>query len=137
MTASRLQGPHTAAHAKGIHRYAVEQETPSLASSVVGRRQALAGEWPERGRVRAPQKPARGDTHGVGQQAARRGVGGVRQSAGAFGVSSVRVVEPSGDAVAAGGKLEVVLRNGRRVMVSGEFGAERLARLLDVVEGGA
>ena len=49
----------------------------------------------------------------------------------------VRVVEPSGDAVAAGGKLEVVLRNGRRVMVSGEFGAERLARLLDVVEGGA
>lgn len=49
----------------------------------------------------------------------------------------VRVTDRARDTVAADGQLEVVLRNGRRVLVSGEFGAERLARLLEIAEGGA
>src|SRR5688572_24564219 len=53
------------------------------------------------------------------------------------GFLPVRVAEPARDTVVAGGQLEVVLRNGRRVLVSGEFGAERLARLLEIAEGGA
>jgi transposase-like protein len=54
------------------------------------------------------------------------------------GFLPVRVAQPTGaTTVATGGQLEVVLRNGRRVLVSGEFGVERLARLLDVAEGGA
>lgn len=53
------------------------------------------------------------------------------------GFLPVRVAEPMRAATTAGGQLEVVLRNGRRVLVSGEFGAERLARLLEIAEGGA
>lgn len=52
------------------------------------------------------------------------------------GFLPVRVAAPTW-AAATGGQLEVLLRNGRRVVVSGEFGAERLARLLDIAEGGA
>jgi hypothetical protein len=48
----------------------------------------------------------------------------------------VRMAEPKVAATAAGDSIEVVLCNGRRVVVHGEFGIERLARLLDVVEGG-
>lgn len=53
------------------------------------------------------------------------------------GFLPLRVSEPARAAVAAGGQFEVVLRNGRRVLVSGEFGAERLARLLEIAEGDA
>jgi hypothetical protein len=53
------------------------------------------------------------------------------------GFLPVRVAEPTRAATAAGGQLEVVLRNGRRVVVSGDFGAQRLARLLEIAEGGA
>ena len=54
------------------------------------------------------------------------------------GFLPVRVTERAMAAVAANGQLEVVLRNGRRVLVSGEFGApERLARLLEIAEGDA
>lgn len=49
----------------------------------------------------------------------------------------VRVTEPKVTALAAGDSIEVVLCNGRRVLVHGEFGAARLGRLLDIVEGGA
>jgi hypothetical protein len=53
------------------------------------------------------------------------------------GFLPVRVAEPTRPAGDAGGQLEVVLRNGRRVVVSGDFGAQRLARLLEIAEGGA
>lgn len=53
------------------------------------------------------------------------------------GFLPVRVAEATRATVAAGGRLEVVLRNGRRVLVSGEFGSEQLARLLEIAEGGA
>ena len=54
------------------------------------------------------------------------------------GFLPVHVSEPLGaGSAASSGQLEVVLRNGRRVVVSGDFGAERLARLLDIAEGGA
>jgi hypothetical protein len=36
-----------------------------------------------------------------------------------------------------GGELEVVLRNGRRVVVRGDFGSDTLKRLLELAEGGA
>jgi len=49
----------------------------------------------------------------------------------------VRVAEPIATTAAAGDSFEVVLCNGRRVLVRGEFGAEHLARLLDIAEGGA
>jgi len=49
----------------------------------------------------------------------------------------VRVAEPIATTAAAGDSIEVVLCNGRRVLVRGEFGAEHLARLLDIAEGGA
>ncbi len=62
--------------------------------------------------------------------------GGRKQSR--VGFLPVRVAEPMGTGSEAGtGQLEVVLRNGRRVLVSGDFGAERLARLLEIAEGGA
>jgi hypothetical protein len=53
------------------------------------------------------------------------------------GFLPVRVARRTAATVATGGQLEVVLRNGRRVLVSGEFGAEGLARLLDIAEGGS
>jgi hypothetical protein len=50
----------------------------------------------------------------------------------------VQVAEPLGaGSTMSSGQLEVVLRNGRRVLVSGDIGAERLARVLDIAEGGA
>jgi hypothetical protein len=49
----------------------------------------------------------------------------------------VRMTEPKVTAPAAGDSIEVVLCNGRRVLVHGEFNAERLARLFDIAEGGA
>lgn len=54
------------------------------------------------------------------------------------GFLPVQVAEPM-EAGSAGlsAQFEVVLLNGRRVLVSGDFGAERLARVLDIVEGGA
>lgn len=58
-----------------------------------------------------------------------------RRGRGAF--VPVRVTEPKVTASAAGDSIEVVLCNGRRVLVHGEFGADRLGRLLDIVEGGA
>lgn len=61
--------------------------------------------------------------------------GDVSHRSGA-GFLAVRVAEPTA-AGATGGQCEIVLRNGRRVLVSGELGAERLARLLDIAEGGA
>jgi hypothetical protein len=54
-----------------------------------------------------------------------------------MGFLPVRMAESTRTAAAAGGQLEVVLCNGRRVLVSGEFGAERLARLLEIVDGDA
>ena len=36
-----------------------------------------------------------------------------------------------------GGELEVILRNGRRVVVRGDFGSDMLKRLLELAEGGA
>lgn len=53
------------------------------------------------------------------------------------GFLPVRVAEPTRSAATEGGQLEVVLRNGRRVLVKGTFGAEHLARLLEIAEGGA
>jgi hypothetical protein len=54
------------------------------------------------------------------------------------GFLPVHVAEPTEAGSATGnGQIEVVLRNGRRVLVSGDFGGERLARLLDIAEGGA
>ena len=54
------------------------------------------------------------------------------------GFLPVQVAEPLADGSAtSSGQFEVVLRNGRRVLVSGEFAAERLAHLLDIAEGGA
>jgi hypothetical protein len=49
----------------------------------------------------------------------------------------VRVTEPKVRAPTAGGSIEVVLCNGRRVLVHGEFSADRLARLFEIAEGGA
>lgn len=53
-----------------------------------------------------------------------------------LGFVPVRVTEAKAAAVTAAPQLEVVLRNGRRVLVSEDIGAERLARVLDLVEGG-
>jgi hypothetical protein len=56
----------------------------------------------------------------------------------AAGFLPVRVVEAAQPSLAVErGRFEVVLRNGRRVVVSGEFGSEALTRLLDIAEGSA
>jgi hypothetical protein len=54
------------------------------------------------------------------------------------GFLPVRVVgaQARTDAQRESAELEVVLRNGRRVVVRGDVGSETLRRLLDLAEGG-
>lgn len=55
------------------------------------------------------------------------------------GFLPVRLVdgEPAASRERAGGEIEVVLRNGRRVVVRGDFGNDALSRLLELAERGS
>lgn len=60
--------------------------------------------------------------------------GGAERTPSAF--LPVRVTTPR-PSQSAGADVEIVLNNGRRVRVGGDFQSEQLARLLAVVEGGS
>jgi transposase len=62
----------------------------------------------------------------------------VSESSGS-GFLPVRVVSVQArtDAQRESAELEVILRNGRRVLVRGDVGSDTLRRLLDLAEGGA
>ena len=61
-----------------------------------------------------------------------------RSSRGGAAFLPVRVIDGGQAALREGAcELEIVLLNGRRVRVSGDFQADAVARLLEVAEGGA
>ncbi len=68
----------------------------------------------------------------------KKGPRGRASGSPSSGFLPVRVVDERRPAVTVErGGFEVVLLNGRRIVVNGEFGSEALARLLQIAEGGA
>lgn len=94
-----------------------------------------AGEYARRHGLHAGTLAAWGSKLRGELAAVREPVGG--DSGSAF--LPVRVVgrQARADAPRHGGELEVILRNGRRVVVRGDVGSDLLRKLLELAEGGA
>ncbi|MGD0676313.1 MAG: hypothetical protein ABSC94_12915, partial [Polyangiaceae bacterium] len=105
----------------------------------VGRRSGtLACKRAKRARVRIGARPESRYVGRVGEPS--RAGSGVDEPAGETGkvrFLPVRVApSPSARATSERGEIEVILVNGRRVRISGEFDAEVVAKLLEIAERG-
>ena len=98
----------------------------------------MAREWAERERLRGAARATRRNVVGLGEQASRRGgrgKAGRRPEHQEFtdALSPVVRVRTAIDQEPV--LIELVLRNGRRVRVSGAFDGEVIARAIRIAEG--